>query len=42
MSEKDTDDEYCKKLYEEYLNDPDTDKDEEFSLEDCKKDWGIV
>ena len=31
----------AKKLYEEYLNNPDPEKDEEFNLEDCKKDWGI-
>ena len=28
-------------LYEDYLNDPDPTKDEEYSLEQCKKEWGI-
>ena len=41
-ADEDADDEYCKKLYEEYLNDPDPNKDEEYSLEDCKKDWGMI
>ena len=35
------DDLYCLKLYEEYLNDPDPDKDDEIPLEDCMKEWGI-
>lgn len=35
------DDEYCEKLYQEYLNDTDETKDDVFSLEDCKKEWGI-
>ena len=35
------DDEYCEKLYQDYLNDPDETKDAEYSLEDCKKEWGI-
>lgn len=41
-ADEDMDNEYCRQLYENYLNDPDLEKDEEFSLEDCKKDWGLV
>lgn len=33
---------YCQKLYEDYLNDPDPEKDEEFTLETCKKEWGLI
>lgn len=36
------DDLFCEKLYQDYLNDPDPEKDEEYSLEDCKKDWGLA
>ncbi len=36
------DDEFCEQLYQDYLNDPDPDKDEGFTLEDCKKEWGIA
>lgn len=32
---------YCQKLYEDYLNDPDPEKDETYTLEECKKEWGI-
>lgn len=35
------DDAYCQKLYEDYLNDPDPEKDALFSLEECKKEWGL-
>lgn len=30
----------CQKLYEDYLNDPDPEKDETYTLEECKKEWG--
>lgn len=32
---------YCQKLYEDYLNDPDPEKDKIYTLEECKKGWGI-
>lgn len=40
-ADEDSDDAYCHNLYEDYLNDPDPTKDEEYSLEQCKKEWGI-
>ena len=40
-ADEEVDDSYCRKIYEEYLNDPDPEKDEEMSLADCKKEWGI-
>lgn len=40
-ADEDSDDVYCRNLYEDYLNDPDPTKDEEYSLEQCKKEWGI-
>lgn len=41
-ADEDIDDIYCKKLYEEYLSDPDPEKDEGYFLADCKKEWGLV
>lgn len=35
------DDDYCEELYQNYLNDKDLEKDQMFSIEDCKKEWGI-
>ena len=40
-ADEDSDDAYFRNLYEDYLNDPDPTKDEEYSLEQCKKEWGI-
>lgn len=36
------DDTFCEALYQDYLNDEDSEKDEEYSLADCKKEWGLV
>lgn len=41
IADEDNDDAYCEKLYQDYLNDPAPEKDTEYSLEDCKKEWGI-
>ena len=27
---------------ENYRNDPDPEKDTEYSLEDCKREWGLI
>ncbi len=35
------DDAFCERMLEDYWNDPDPDKDEEFAWEDCKKSWGL-
>ncbi len=40
-ADEDADDLYCQKIYKDYLNDPDPDKDEVYTLDDCKKEWGI-
>lgn len=34
------DDLYCEKLYQDYLNDPDPEKDTTYTLEECMKEWG--
>lgn len=36
------DDLYCRKLYEDYLNAPDLEKDEEYTLAECKKEWELI
>ncbi len=35
------DDAFCERLYQEYLNDPDPEKDVLYTLEECKKEWGL-
>lgn len=38
-ADEDDDDEFCENLYQHYLNSDN--KDESFSLADCKKEWGL-
>lgn len=38
-ADEENDDAFCENLYQEYLKDPE--KDEAYSLEECKKAWGI-
>ena len=40
-ADEEADDAFCRRLMEEYENDPDPEKELTFSLEDCKKEWGI-
>ena len=35
------DDAFCERMYESHLNDPDPEKDVTYSLEECKKEWGL-
>lgn len=37
-ADEEADDAFCQQLYERYLSSPD--KDEGFSLEECKREWG--
>lgn len=39
--DEEADDVYCEKLYQEYLQDTDAERDVEYSLEECKKEWGL-
>lgn len=32
---------FCERMVENYLNDPDSEKDESFTLEECKREWGL-
>lgn len=40
--DEDADDAFCEQLYQQYLNDPDPEKDVEYSLDECKQEWGLV
>ena len=39
-ADEDEDDAFCHQLYERYQNDPE--KDEAFTLEECKREWGLA
>lgn len=39
-ADEDADDAFCEKLVDEYENDPE--KDVSYTLEDCKKEWGLI
>ena len=38
-ADEDKDDTFCRQLYERYQNDPE--KDEAYTLEECKREWGL-
>ena len=40
-ADEEADDAFCQKMLEEYENDIDPEKDKEYTLEECKKEWGI-
>ena len=39
-ADEDADDAFCQQLYERYRNDPE--KDEAFTLGECKREWGLA
>ncbi len=39
-ADEDVDDVFCQQLFERYQNDPE--KDESFTLEECKREWGLA
>ena len=41
-ADEEADDAYCEQLWQDYENDPDPDKDEGYSLAECKKEWGLA
>lgn len=41
-ADEDADDAFCEQMVENYENDPDPSKDEAFTLEDCKREWGLA
>ena len=40
-ADEEADDAFCQLMVENYENDPDPEKDKGYSLEDCKREWGI-
>ena len=40
-ADEEADDAFCERLMENYKNDPDPDKDTSYTLEDCKREWGL-
>ena len=38
-ADEQADDKFCEELYQDYMNS--SDKDESYSLDDCKKEWVI-
>lgn len=40
-ADEEEDDAFCERMYQNYLNDPDPEKDKSYTLEECKKEWGI-
>lgn len=41
-ADEEADNAFCQAMWEKYVNDPDPEKDEEYSLEDCKREWGLA
>lgn len=40
-ADEEADDLFCKKMVDDYINDPDPEKDKSYTLEECKKEWGL-
>lgn len=40
-ADEEADDIFCERMMENYLNDPDPEKDKTYSLEECMKEWGL-
>lgn len=40
-ADEEADDLFCQRMIEDYENDPDTEKDNNYTLEECKKEWGL-
>lgn len=41
VADEEADDLFCQRMVENYKNDPDKDKDETYSLEECMREWGV-
>ena len=40
-ADEEADDSFCQRMWENYENDPDPEKDKTYTLEECIKEWGI-
>lgn len=41
VADEEADDAFCEQMIQDYLNDSDPEKDKIYTLEECKKEWGI-
>lgn len=41
-ADEEADDAFCARMIENYENDSDPEKDQTFTLDDCKKEWGLA
>ena len=41
-ADEEADDAFCQRMMENYENDPDPEKEKGYSLEECKKEWGLA
>lgn len=41
-ADEEADDAFCARMIENYENDTDPEKDQTFTLDDCKKEWGLA
>jgi len=42
VADEEADDAFCQKMFEDYENDSDPDKDKAYTLEECKREWGLT
>ena len=40
-ADEEADDAFCERMIESYENDPDPEKNKTYSLEACKREWGL-
>lgn len=40
-ADEEADDIFCERMLQNYINDTDSEKEKNFTLEECKKEWGI-
>ena len=41
-ADEEADDLFCERMLENYENDPDPEKDKGYSLDECKREWGLA
>ena len=41
-ADEEADDLFCERMLENYENDPDPEKDKGYSLDECKRGWGLA
>ena len=41
-ADEEADDRFCQRMLDNYDDDPDPEKDRTFTLEECKREWGLT